>query len=212
MDILHPRSNAEPGNGGVACTRNHPRLERAGAGGERRSEGSPWCIPCETRASPQLCVVTMWRCCGWAALRGLGNGRCAERTSPTVPQVQVCTLVVTAGEGLVTPLRSSSLVGNPSGERSSILLGSPGRGRNPQVSQAGNAGKPDNEDEYRHRLGACATALGRSRAKLSFQFEGTLSNCRSGTDSPPSRICHTAPGRGGHEVSLSTRLEARHVA
>ena len=23
----------------------------------RRSEGSPWCIPCETRASPQLCVV-----------------------------------------------------------------------------------------------------------------------------------------------------------
>ena len=141
----------------------------------------------------------MWRCCGWAALRGLGNGQGAERTSPTVPQVQVCTLVVTAGEGLITPLRSSSLVGNPSGERSSILLGHPGRGRNPQVSQAGNAGKPDNEDEYRHRPGACATALGRSRAKLSFQFDGTLSSFRSGTASAPSRICHTAPGRGGHE-------------
>ena len=29
----------------------------------RRSEGSPWCIPSEIRASPQLCVLTMWRCC-----------------------------------------------------------------------------------------------------------------------------------------------------
>ncbi len=80
-----------------------------------------------------------------------------------------------------------------------IRQGPPGQGKNPQVSQAGNAGKPDNEDEYRHRVRARATASGRLQANSSFQFHGTLSRCRSGTAAPPSHVCHAALVRGGYE-------------
>ena len=45
-----------------------------------------------------------------------------------------------------TPLRGSSFVGDPLGEQGSIPLGLPSRRKNPQVSQAGNAGKARNRE------------------------------------------------------------------
>ena len=120
--------------------------------------------------------------------------------------------VAAIGRAGLNPLGESN-AGGPFGEQGSILCGrSRVRGGTLQVSRAGNAGKPDNEDEYRHRIPARAMTFERSRAKSSFQFHGTLSRCRSGTATPPSRICHAALARGGCEPPAPPDWRLAHLA
>lgn len=161
--------------GSVAWTRSRSRIERRGTGSGRRGEGSPARL---RRVAGEPPVVHDAGCL-LSVSRSRWSGNWAVRGTQ-LPQGLQMPLDRAAGEGLLTPLRSVFLVGDPLRDAWSIPLDPPGRGGDPQVSQVGNAGKPDNEVEYRHRVRARANDLGGFRAKSSFQFQGTLSRSRSG--------------------------------
>ena len=57
-------------------------------------------------------------------------------------------------------------------------FGRSGSGNRPQVSQAGNAGKPEIEDEYRHIAAPPATGFGPSRPKCSLWFNRNATTLR----------------------------------
>ncbi len=154
------------GLGSVACTRTRGGWNARGPGSRWQRDVSRRCAadvararPCaseETRTSPRWCA-------GTGSLVGTDTRRSDARDAPSPGSPDA------AGPGRGRRTSTLRLAATPSWvtrwESYVIPLGLPGRRRHPQVSQAGNAGKPEIEFEY-CRTGVRMEGVSRGSARI----------------------------------------------